>query len=131
MKSPTRKQLAQAVEILADHHRGRAVLASLLDLLSHDKAGGLDTVNADAVQTIIAAKFGAFAGSTTEAIKAAIGEQATERSTSQTLTIRLGLANAAFVDGGTEEVRRVLNDVCDRLGALRRKPSKGTDRSTL
>jgi hypothetical protein len=31
------------------------------------------------------------------------------------LTIELTMDNAAFVDGGTEEVRRVLDGLCDRL----------------
>lgn len=31
------------------------------------------------------------------------------------LTITLEIDNAAFVDGGTEEVRRILDKLCDRL----------------
>lgn len=35
--------------------------------------------------------------------------------TNMKLTIELELGNAAFVDGGTEEVRRILDGLCDRL----------------
>lgn len=74
----TRGDLITATQILADTERGRQAMRDLFALI--DNGGdSLDIMNQRAVSTLLACQFGPFAGSTREAIKAALKSPTNQR----------------------------------------------------